>query len=42
LDEILELADVIVVFFGGSIVLEAPVPQVDRHLVGRSMAGHVA
>jgi simple sugar transport system ATP-binding protein len=41
LDEILELADVIVVFFGGSIVLEAPVPQVDRHQVGRSMAGHV-
>ena len=25
----------------GSIVLEAPVPQVDRHIVGRSMAGHV-
>jgi hypothetical protein len=29
------------VFFGGNIVLEAPVPQVDRHAVGRSMAGHV-
>ncbi len=41
LDEILELADVVVVFFGGNIVLEAPVPQVDRHAVGRSMAGHV-
>jgi len=41
LDEILELADVVVVFFGGSIVLEAPVPEVDRAIVGRSMAGHV-
>jgi simple sugar transport system ATP-binding protein len=41
LDEILELADVVVVFFGGNIVLEAPVMQVDRHVVGRSMAGHV-
>jgi simple sugar transport system ATP-binding protein len=41
LDEILELADVVVVFSRGSIVLEAPVPQVDRHIVGRSMAGHV-
>lgn len=42
LDEILELADVVVVFFGGSIVLEAPAPHVDRHAVGRSMAGHLS
>jgi ABC-type uncharacterized transport system ATPase subunit len=42
LDEILELADIVVVFFGGNIVLEAPTPQVDRHVVGRSMAGHAA
>ena len=41
LDEILELADVVVVFVGGNIVLEAPVPQVDRNVVGLSMAGHV-
>ncbi|MGE0237188.1 MAG: ABC transporter ATP-binding protein [Parvibaculaceae bacterium] len=41
LDEILELADVVVVLFGGNIVLEAPVMQVDRNVIGRSMAGHV-
>jgi simple sugar transport system ATP-binding protein len=42
LDEILELADIVVVFSGGNVVLNAPVLQVDRHAVGRSMAGHAS
>jgi simple sugar transport system ATP-binding protein len=41
LDEVLELADTVIVLFGGNVVLNESAPKVDRNQVGRSMAGHV-
>jgi ABC-type uncharacterized transport system ATPase subunit len=40
LDEILELADRILVISGGTIVHETPALEADRGLIGRYMAGH--
>ena len=40
LDEILEIADRIVVMFNGELVYESPVSQADRTEIGRHMAGH--
>jgi general nucleoside transport system ATP-binding protein len=40
LDELFELADRILVFFGGQIVAEAPIGAADRAKIGRHMAGH--
>jgi general nucleoside transport system ATP-binding protein len=40
LDELFELADRILVFFGGQIVAEAPIGVADRAMIGRHMAGH--
>jgi simple sugar transport system ATP-binding protein len=40
LDELLELADRVVVMHGGRLVYETPAAQADRTLVGRHMAGH--
>ncbi len=40
LDEILELADRIVVMFHGALVYEAPAAQADLTAIGRHMAGH--
>jgi ABC-type uncharacterized transport system ATPase subunit len=40
LDELLELADRVVVMHGGKLVYETPAAQADRTLVGRHMAGH--
>ncbi|HVZ54510.1 MAG TPA: ATP-binding cassette domain-containing protein, partial [Pseudolabrys sp.] len=40
LDELLELADRIVVIFNGSFVYEAPAAQADLTEIGRHMAGH--
>ncbi|MEJ2379325.1 MAG: ATP-binding cassette domain-containing protein, partial [Pseudolabrys sp.] len=40
LDELLELADRIVVMFNGKLVYEAPAAQADLTEIGRHMAGH--
>jgi general nucleoside transport system ATP-binding protein len=40
LDEILELADRILVISEGRIVYETPAKDADRHVIGRHMAGH--
>jgi simple sugar transport system ATP-binding protein len=40
LDELLELADRIVVMHGGKMVYECPREAIDRAVVGRHMAGH--
>jgi simple sugar transport system ATP-binding protein len=40
LDEILELADRILVISAGKIVHETPVQAAERHVIGRYMAGH--
>jgi simple sugar transport system ATP-binding protein len=40
LDEILELADRILVISAGRIVHETPVQGAERHVIGRYMAGH--
>jgi len=40
LDELFELADRILVFFGGRIVAEAPIGTANRASIGRHMAGH--
>jgi general nucleoside transport system ATP-binding protein len=40
LDELLELADRIVVIFNGKLVYEAPAHQADLTEIGRHMAGH--
>ena len=40
LDEILELADRVLVISGGKIVHEEPVQTAERHVIGRYMAGH--
>jgi simple sugar transport system ATP-binding protein len=40
LDEILELADRVVVICDGRIVHEAPIHECDRQTIGRRMAGH--
>ena len=40
LDEILELADRILVISAGKIVHEAPIQGAERHIIGRFMAGH--
>jgi simple sugar transport system ATP-binding protein len=40
LDELFELADRIVVMFGGRVVYEAPVASADLSVVSRRMAGH--
>jgi simple sugar transport system ATP-binding protein len=40
LDEILELADRILVISGGKIVHETPVQGAERHVIGKYMAGH--
>jgi general nucleoside transport system ATP-binding protein len=40
LDEILELADRILVISEGRIVYETPAKEADRHVIGRHMAGH--
>ena len=40
LDELLELADRIVVMFNGRLVYEAPASDADRVQIGRHMAGH--
>jgi simple sugar transport system ATP-binding protein len=40
LDELLELADRIVVMFEGEIVYETPIAQADTAVIGRHMAGH--
>ncbi len=41
LDEILELADRIVVIFEGRLVYETPRQEADVHIIGRHMASHV-
>jgi simple sugar transport system ATP-binding protein len=40
LDEILELADRILVISDGRIVYETPIERADRQVIGRYMAGH--
>lgn len=40
LDEILELADRVLVISDGRIVHETPAAQADRHVIGHHMAGH--
>ena len=40
LDEILELADRILVISDGKIVYETPSKEADRHVIGHHMAGH--
>ena len=40
LDEILELADRVLVISDGKIVYETPIAQADRQTIGRYMAGH--
>jgi general nucleoside transport system ATP-binding protein len=40
LDEILELADRVLVISDGRIVHETPIGQADRQVIGRHMAGH--
>ncbi len=40
LDELLELADRIVVIFNGRLVYETPAAGADRMAIGRHMAGH--
>lgn len=40
LDEILELADRVLVISDGKIVYETPIQQADRQVIGRRMAGH--
>ena len=40
LDEILELADRVLVISDGKIVYETPIAQADRQMIGRHMAGH--
>ncbi len=40
LDEILELADRVLVISGGRIVHETPAAGADRHVIGHHMAGH--
>jgi simple sugar transport system ATP-binding protein len=40
LDEILELADRVLVISDGKIVYETPIQQADRQVIGRHMAGH--
>jgi len=40
LDEILELADRILVISGGKIVYETTNQNADRHMIGKYMAGH--
>jgi simple sugar transport system ATP-binding protein len=40
LDEILELADRILVMSGGAIVYETPIANADRQEIGKHMAGH--
>ena len=42
LDELLEIADRIVVIFEGKFVYETPAAAADRHTIGRHMAGHGA
>jgi simple sugar transport system ATP-binding protein len=42
LDEILELADRVLVISDGKIVYETPIQQADRQVIGRHMAGHEA
>jgi len=42
LDELLEIADRIVVIFEGKFVYETPAGAADRHTIGRHMAGHGA
>jgi simple sugar transport system ATP-binding protein len=40
LDEILELADRVLVISDGKIVYETPIAKADRQTIGRYMAGH--
>src|SRR5205823_397670 len=40
LDEILELADRILVISDGSVVYETTAQNADRHVIGKHMAGH--
>ena len=40
LDELLELADRLVVMFRGEIVYETPASEADLTVIGRHMAGH--
>jgi len=40
LDELLALADRVVVMSGGKLVYEAPADQADIKLIGEKMAGH--
>jgi len=40
LDEILELADRVLVISDGKIVHETPIEKADRQVIGRHMAGH--
>ena len=40
LDEILELADRVLVISDGKIVYETPIAEADRQTIGRHMAGH--
>ena len=40
LDELLELADRLVVMFHGEIVYETPASEADLTVIGRHMAGH--
>ena len=40
LDELLELADRVVVMFNGAFVYEAPASEADLTEIGRHMAGH--
>jgi simple sugar transport system ATP-binding protein len=40
LDELLELADRIIVMFEGEVVYETPIEQADTAVIGRYMAGH--
>ena len=40
LDEILELADRVLVISGGQIVYETTIKEADRQVIGRHMAGH--
>ncbi len=42
LDEILELADRVLVISDGRIVYETPIKDADRQVIGRHMAGHSA
>ena len=42
LDEILELADRILVISDGRIVYQTPIAEADRQMIGHHMAGHDA